>query len=454
MGSSNRLGKTARMRQGARSAMARLEESFKLRYLGVGFIWAWVYCSYETSALYPDREGIGINADPSWLASATAVVVALFACGLLLRRTDLSRSRTLRSLAMAFVATGTVLSAIVGIVPLPAGIVYGLSGALSGTGTALLCLMWGDALSRLDVEQMEIAVPAASLATFLCVLVFPYLQGVVGVVAVTSLPLLSGGMLAATYHGLAAKRMLQPAGKASKGVRSEFGRIAVILFVAYFVIGCIGALQEAEEPFVQVFGFDLPTFIGSGFGIVLVVCFIFFSLKIDFASLFRWQDVLPSFVSSTIMAIADTCLQAVSYLYVIALAKRRFISVAVGIGTSQGALQLGVLAGNLAGEAASPLVASGSLNVFVVVLALICLFSFSLALLPARGGKAPMRAAAGGSEPAEEVLGYLAKGRSQPYIREELLLSKNTVATHVKHIYQKLDVHSRQELLDLFETKG
>ena len=57
MGSSNRLGKTARMRQGARSAMARLEESFKLRYLGVGFIWAWVYCSYETSALYPDREG-------------------------------------------------------------------------------------------------------------------------------------------------------------------------------------------------------------------------------------------------------------------------------------------------------------------------------------------------------------------------------------------------------------
>ena len=56
------------MRQGARSAMARLEESFKLRYLGVGFIWAWVYCSYETSALYPDREGIGINADPSWLS--------------------------------------------------------------------------------------------------------------------------------------------------------------------------------------------------------------------------------------------------------------------------------------------------------------------------------------------------------------------------------------------------
>ena len=53
----------------------------------------------------------------------------------------------------------------------------------------------------------------------------------------------------------------------------------------------------------------------------------------------------------------------------------------------------------------------------------------------------------------QQILEYLAKGRSQPYIRDELILSKNTVATHVKHIYQKLNVHSRQELLDLFEGR-
>ena len=52
-----------------------------------------------------------------------------------------------------------------------------------------------------------------------------------------------------------------------------------------------------------------------------------------------------------------------------------------------------------------------------------------------------------------EVLGYLAKGRSQPYIREELVLSKNTVSSHVKHIYAKLGVHSKQELIDLFESR-
>ena len=44
-----------------------------------------------------------------------------------------------------------------------------------------------------------------------------------------------------------------------------------------------------------------------------------------------------------------------------------------------------------------------------------------------------------------------ARGRSRPYIQEALLLSKNTVATYTKHLYAKLDVHSRQEMLNLFE---
>ena len=47
----------------------------------------------------------------------------------------------------------------------------------------------------------------------------------------------------------------------------------------------------------------------------------------------------------------------------------------------------------------------------------------------------------------------LAQGRSQPYIRDALVLSKNTVSTHARHIYSKLEVHSKQELLDLVEAK-
>lgn len=50
-----------------------------------------------------------------------------------------------------------------------------------------------------------------------------------------------------------------------------------------------------------------------------------------------------------------------------------------------------------------------------------------------------------------EILELLLEGRSVPIICERLVISEGTARTHVKHIYQKLDVHNRQELLDLVE---
>ncbi|MDR2957538.1 MAG: LuxR C-terminal-related transcriptional regulator [Coriobacteriales bacterium] len=50
-----------------------------------------------------------------------------------------------------------------------------------------------------------------------------------------------------------------------------------------------------------------------------------------------------------------------------------------------------------------------------------------------------------------EILTYLVHGRSRPYIQEKLFLSDGTIKTHTSHIYHKLGVHSRQQLLDLFE---
>lgn len=48
-----------------------------------------------------------------------------------------------------------------------------------------------------------------------------------------------------------------------------------------------------------------------------------------------------------------------------------------------------------------------------------------------------------------EVFAQLALGRSAPYIAEAYQVSENTVRSHIKHIYTKMGVHSRQELLTL-----
>ena len=51
-----------------------------------------------------------------------------------------------------------------------------------------------------------------------------------------------------------------------------------------------------------------------------------------------------------------------------------------------------------------------------------------------------------------EILEMLVRGRSKVHIAETFLISENTVRGHVKHIYAKLDVHGKQELLDRVEA--
>ncbi len=49
-----------------------------------------------------------------------------------------------------------------------------------------------------------------------------------------------------------------------------------------------------------------------------------------------------------------------------------------------------------------------------------------------------------------EIALLLARGRSATFIAEELSCSPSTVRSHAKNIYAKLDVHSKQELINLF----
>ncbi len=53
-----------------------------------------------------------------------------------------------------------------------------------------------------------------------------------------------------------------------------------------------------------------------------------------------------------------------------------------------------------------------------------------------------------------EVMELIARGNSMAAIAERLIISENTVRTHAKHIYTKLDIHRRQELLDMLSELG
>lgn len=64
-------------------------------------------------------------------------------------------------------------------------------------------------------------------------------------------------------------------------------------------------------------------------------------------------------------------------------------------------------------------------------------------------------AEAHGLTPRErEVFALMAQGRSSTFIAEELFVSTNTVRKHIAHVYEKLNVHSKQELLTLVQQES
>ena len=60
-----------------------------------------------------------------------------------------------------------------------------------------------------------------------------------------------------------------------------------------------------------------------------------------------------------------------------------------------------------------------------------------------------LQKAFGLTERETEVAALLLGGRSRPYIRDELMISLNTVHAHARSIFSKCAVHSQQELMDL-----
>lgn len=57
------------------------------------------------------------------------------------------------------------------------------------------------------------------------------------------------------------------------------------------------------------------------------------------------------------------------------------------------------------------------------------------------------------TERETEICAMLARGRNGQYVQDYFVVSRNTVKSHIKHIYRKLDVHSQQELIDLVEAE-
>ncbi len=491
------------------------------QYLGVGFVWAWIYSAFSTHALFRSQTGIAINSDPSWIISAITVVLVFLVSGFVWRKSHIAQRSSVCWAAVGMLAIGSLVSAFPQWLPgnfsaessLAILICEILGGVMTGIGSGWLVLLWGDFFSFLHTEQVEIVVPLSALITLACSLTFPSLPNVLGTIAVISLPIFSGICLRFSLRSISILRAKSEEPQSSSRIQNErhgkngatiyLGRntggllvqteqsqvsikntirICLFLCLCYIAIGAIESLVTGMDPVGVSLGVDIATSLGSLVGIALAVAFISLSYRVDLTAFCRWISPViivssaamimgtqaAGFVSDICIQAADLSLQTVIFIYCASLASRIHASDVLFVGLCCGFQQLGVLIGNLLGIGVRP----DATAALYLVLILICAVAFSPLIVPStRQDLAQIQQSAtrqtssdnletaldkiadryGLSEREREVFRYLARGRSQTYIREQLVLSKNTVSSHVKHIYQKMNVHSRQELLDIVE---
>ena len=182
--------------------------------------------------------------------------------------------------------------------------------------------------------------------------------------------------------------------------------------------------------------------------------------------------------TNVLLSAGNILFDMVAWVVLAEIANRNRAGAVAVFSWGRGVCALGSIAGAALGLWCNSLIAtspdllefvSGVMLVAVAAYALIGLrtFSFDDTVEGVDSGEGPAAAASpedvfeerctqvieqyGLSKREGEVFRMLARGRDRTYVQEQLVISRNTVKAHVRHIYEKLGVHSHQDLIDLVQ---
>lgn len=473
-----------------------------LHCLGFGACWAWVHVCFFSSVLLGGSGQTGIA---SWLANLLSNAVAMVGLGMLGGRLGpLGSIRATTWAAATAVCLGTLVTALLREVA-PVGVWFACGPVVTGVGTAALLLLWAESYQSIDAFwTKKYTLPGAMTAGVLIYLLVVSLSGAMGIVVAALLPFLSVLCLKSTFKpdGEGAQRSIEGTGKGGWCGWPEVVRGGLLRFILIIAIYCLpsGFMSGRSTILSDEGGEPLGMVMFGGIAILLVVVTVLSIVLIKPTSGdFVYRMIVPlmaaglllmPFVDGVARGVADMAIMggyiilemfAWSVLSDISRTTRAPAAVVFGIGKS--GMNIGLLAGCLLG-----LYASSQSTVIMLGMSVVIVYVFILlgALSPGKRQAAlvppihgiceedsagdlastpsldEMRGAAcralaeayGLSRREEEVLRLLSAGRSLEVIGGKLGISQSTVRSHRDHIYRKLGIHDRQELLDLMDGQA
>lgn len=491
------------IRQGAHRCLSNIDKQWpSVKFCSLGFYSAWILLMMGGAGVGSGPSGLdgGSANNLLYLSSGIPLTIVLIACGIAGKRIESRISRGPLVPAMALLASASTFFVVeenvtLGLVP------FVIASACTGVGTAFLCLRLGHMYSTLDSKRVFFATFAsalfANLLYFMCVAV----GQTVGSALLSLFPLLSFALallrpendedLIKEDEDIVPSRMLP---------RGFLVRCMLFVFVTTVAVGITrGIVTLSNEPSVMQGQATVSVFISFLVAIVLITCVAIVNgiRQFDLSRLYHPVIVIVAVVSllspllgnhylwfqGIITTVTYNILTLLLWCLFANIAGQTDIGAVRVFGFGRGASAFGntfgqfiatALAAVAAGAGAYPL-GIGVASAVVILLAALFVFNertlkdaldktFREARLSTESGMGAQESTWDScclaladefqlTAREREVLLLVGHGRTASYISDELGIAYNTTKGHIKNLYAKCGVHSKQELFDMIEER-
>ncbi|WP_232050885.1 helix-turn-helix domain-containing protein [Arabiibacter massiliensis] len=476
---------------------------FTLRYAGLSFYWAWVFLSFNSLDIVG---GSGRAISLVHMASSASAMVMFAACALGWRAVAGWSAGRVRAVLLACGAAGAAATFLYAS-PLFAGSVEAMGAGAVVTGFACtpIVLAWGVTYGDLDARR---AVLFTSMTFFGAALLYgavSLLGAASASIAVSLFPLAAAATAAASLRGWRAERRPDAGGEPARTEIRELVRTALSwrvlagLIAALFAFGGLRVYFGDIAPDV----FSNPALMAGTIALAALIFFVYGAFvsrsSLNLGVLYRiamsvWAlaFVLIAVVghdNATMVffmaTLSSVLFEVLTWALLVEIARTTHFSAVLVFAMGRLAVHVGIVAGELTAFALI-----GDLVLFAVVAVFVLVISAGFTFadrdttfafesptpseLKRLAGSRPAADALPSKElvpdeadlaaridalaalyqlsPREkEVFALWVTGHGSKYIQERFVISPATVKTHVRHIYEKCDVHNRAELMRKLE---
>ncbi len=494
------------------NVLSTMRSLVSMRTLGFASAYVWIFAVYLCSPAVPSWDGGGRFSSLFYIVSFGVAVLCLLLIGFCdkIRKHLIVGGRhgfnAFVALGTLFAAFGTAWLAVEQSQPMASWLATAVIGVVTGFGQAVLFLAWGRVLSACQKENVIAKICASFLMASIGVCVLAMVPPPYGTLALAVFPLFSAYTLIRghcsfeTDSGGLDESECGPSAVA-EGKRLLL-RVCAGALLMGLLMGVLRCLAGGEVSFGEIYA--VSKLVAS---VICCLAVAFASRSvIEFSAVYRAivlfmglgivsYPFLESSVAFVVVSrIGVSCFEAFLWVLIVGFVKCFGLDSAKSTALCWASLTGGLCVGAIAGNAfvKQGLLTIGSLTVALVLLfALFLMFLFVLSDRDiislegwgvfSRNGSASteMKRFApvkmedaretvshvinrrstevakqfGLSSREREITALLAMGKSRSQIGKDLYLSLGTVNTHVSHIYAKLGIHSKDELIGLFAAE-